>query len=198
MVNILLCSSDYTASLEEEKKNAVKILEHEKRQLRDENKRLKEKIQEMENAPTGDRPSARLTVSTRHVSPVLYIHTSVSQNRDHDPELARKLDQLQGELQQAQSGRDQSRRELREMNATLEDTKRDRDEYRTKFNRTQEELDDLKRARDRQGPVNSTGRSSPGLKQDDVPLRNSRISSPVGGRKPQSPHGSTTALPAAK
>lgn len=88
---------------------------------------------------------------------------------------------MQGELEKAQSGRDQYRRELREMNATLEDTKRDRDEYRTKFNRTQDELDDLKRARDRQGPANSTGRSSP-----------------VGERKPQSPRGSTMALPAAK
>lgn len=71
MINNLPCSSDYTASLEEEKKNAVKILEHEKRQLRDENQRLKEKLQEMDNASAGDRPSARLTVSTRHALPVL-------------------------------------------------------------------------------------------------------------------------------
>ena len=71
MMNILPRSSDYTASLEEEKKNAVKILEHEKRQLRDENKQLKEKIQEMDNAPADGRPSARLTVRTRHVLPGL-------------------------------------------------------------------------------------------------------------------------------
>lgn len=49
MIQSIWFQSDYMASIDEEKKNAVRKLEAEKRELKLENENLKKKVHELEN-----------------------------------------------------------------------------------------------------------------------------------------------------
>ncbi|CAF1073623.1 unnamed protein product [Rotaria sordida] len=155
--------NDYVATVDEEKKNAVRKLNKEKDEYKKENEILKRKLEEFEKLERGKPSSAR------------------SSDDSSNKELLRTIEDLKEKRKNHEN-------ELKQINDNLEKNRRERDEYRKKFDQAKEELEDMKRERDKQTKLNQPGRSSPALKRDEEQQhRDSISSSTLRIKRPQSP-----------
>ncbi|CAF3567814.1 unnamed protein product [Rotaria socialis] len=134
--------NDYMASIDEEKKNAVRKLEAEKRELKIENESLKKKVRELENPEHDELLSAR--------------------RRDDSPnkDLRRKIEGLN------EACRDY-RMELEHKNDELKQLRHERDQYRKKSSQLTDDLEELRAEQNRKMKTNETNRSSPISSRDD-------------------------------
>ncbi|CAF1554666.1 unnamed protein product, partial [Adineta steineri] len=103
-----LQQNDYTASLDEEQKNAVRKLTKEKDDLRKENESLKKKLHETDKSDRVEPLSARST------------------GRGNDKELQSKIDDLQRDCNNYEN-------ELAQMKDDLKQLRRERNQFRDKL-----------------------------------------------------------------
>ncbi|CAF4064735.1 unnamed protein product, partial [Adineta steineri] len=172
-----LQQNDYTASLDEEQKNAVRKLTKEKDDLKKENESLKKKLHETDKSDRAEPLSARSTGRGNDKDLQSKIDDLQRDCNNYENELA----QMKDDLKQLRRERNQFRDKLEQANEDLQEIKRDRDQYRKKFEQTNEDLESMQRERDKYSKINPTGRSSPALKRDEGPSKfdlNSRPSSP--------------------
>ncbi|CAF0827064.1 unnamed protein product [Adineta steineri] len=172
-----LQQNDYTASLDEEQKNAVRKLTKEKDDLKKENESLKRKLHETDKSDRVEPLSARSTGRGNDKDLQSKIDDLQRDCNNYENELA----QMKDDIKQLRRERNQFRDKLEQANEDLQEIKRDRDQYRKKFEQTNEDLESMQRERDKYSKINPTGRSSPALKRDEGPSKfdlNSRPSSP--------------------
>ncbi|CAM4791256.1 unnamed protein product [Rotaria magnacalcarata] len=155
--------NDYMASIDEEKKNAVRKLEAEKRELKVENESLKKKVRELENSEHDERLSAR----RRDDSPNKDLRRQIEDLNEACRDYRKELEQKKDELKQLRHERDKNRNRLELVGEELEDMRRERDQYRKKSNQLTDDLEELRAEQNRQMKTNGTHHSSPILSRDD-------------------------------
>ncbi|CAF3674221.1 unnamed protein product [Rotaria sp. Silwood1] len=155
-----LQQNDYVATVDEEKKNAVRKLTKEKDEYKTENEILKKKVEELERG----KP-----LSTRSVDD--------SSNK----ELLRTIEDLKEKSKSSEN-------KLEQINASLDKLRRERDRYREELDQANEKLEDMRRDLDKQKNLNQIGRSSPVLKRDEQQQHRDSISlSTTRSKRSQSP-----------
>ncbi|CAF0844882.1 unnamed protein product [Rotaria sordida] len=173
---------DYIASIDEEKMNAVRKLETEKRELKIENDNLKKKLNEMEKLERDGQLSSR----QRDVSTDRDLRRKIEDLKDTCRNYRNDLDQMKDELKQMRHERDKYRDKLDIVKEDLEEMKHERDQYRKKFERINNDFDELRSERFRQmKSSNQTDRlsiiaSRQGSYSSEEPTRkDSRSSTPL-------------------
>ncbi|CAF3081589.1 unnamed protein product [Rotaria sp. Silwood2] len=151
-----LIQHDYMASIDEEKKNAIRKLEAEKRELKIENDNLKKKLHEMEKLERDELLSSR----QRDGSTDRDLHRKIEGLKNTCRNYQDELDQMKNELKQMRHERDKYRDKFDSVNDDLEKIKYERDQYRKKFDRVNNDLDEIQSDRFQQTKSNLMDRSS--------------------------------------
>ncbi|CAF4647870.1 unnamed protein product [Rotaria sp. Silwood1] len=151
-----LIQHDYMASIDEEKKNAVRKLEGEKRDLKMENDNLKKKLNEMEKLEHDQQLSYR----QRDSSTDRDLRGKIEDLKETCRNYRNELEQMKNEIKQMRQERDKYRDKLDTVNEDLEEMKRERDQYRKKFERASNDLEEMRSDHYRQIKSNQTDRSS--------------------------------------